>query len=105
MESFGVLHTEVDFVLAMATPWFFGSGYLTVTASAFISVFESWDISSVSRVRAAPLRVLRFLLPGYSATAMIPSPLFSAASIMLSVVLALNWKSPQAAFRTRQARM
>ncbi len=62
VESFGVPHTEVDLVLANGSPVDFS---YQVRDGDFVSVypvFESLDIASVSRVRPAPLRVLRFLL-------------------------------------------
>ncbi|MGO8720713.1 MAG: Mut7-C RNAse domain-containing protein [Acidobacteriaceae bacterium] len=62
VESFGVPHTEVDLVLANGKPVDF---YYQVGDGDRVSVypvFESLDISSVSRVRPAPLRALRFLL-------------------------------------------
>jgi uncharacterized protein len=62
IEGFGVPHTEVDLVLANGSA--VGFSYL-VQDGDFVSVypvFESLDISSVSQVRPAPLRALRFVL-------------------------------------------
>jgi len=62
VESFGVPHTEVDLVLANGCPVDFS---YQVRDSDLVSVypaFESLDIASVSRVRAAPLRSLTFVL-------------------------------------------
>jgi len=62
IESFGVPHTEVELVLANGTP--VGFSYLVCDGDlvSVYPVFESLDISSVSRVRTTPLRALRFVL-------------------------------------------
>ena len=62
VESFGVPHTEVDLVLANGNPVDFFYPVRDGDRVSAYPVFESLDISSVSRVRPAPLRELRFLL-------------------------------------------
>ena len=62
VESFGVPHTEVDLVLANGKPADFFYPVRDGDRVSVYPVFESLDISSVSRVRPAPLRALRFLL-------------------------------------------
>ena len=62
LESFGVPHTEVDLVLANGNPVDFSYPVRDGDRVSVYPVFESLDISSVSRVRPAPLRALRFLL-------------------------------------------
>lgn len=62
IESFGVPHTEVDLVLVNGDSVDFSC---TIRDGDFVSVypvFESLDISSLSRVRPVPLRRLRFAL-------------------------------------------
>ena len=62
IESFGVPHTEVDLVLVNGEPAGFSYRLQNGDAVSVYPVFESFDIASVSRVRAAPLRELRFTL-------------------------------------------
>jgi len=62
VESFGVPHTEVDLVLANGNPVDFSYLVRDGDRVSVYPVFESLDISSVSHVRPAPLRALRFLL-------------------------------------------
>jgi uncharacterized protein len=62
IESFGVPHTEVDLVVANGESVDFAYAVRDGDMVSVYPVFESLDISSVSRVRAAPLRALRFLL-------------------------------------------
>jgi uncharacterized protein with PIN domain len=62
VESFGVPHTEVDLVLANGKPVDFSYPVRDGDRVSVYPVFESLDISSVSRVRPASLRTLRFLL-------------------------------------------
>jgi hypothetical protein len=62
VESFGVPHTEVDLVLANGHPVDFSYPVRDGDRVSVYPVFESLDISPVSRVRPAPLRTLRFLL-------------------------------------------
>ena len=62
VESFGVPHTEVDLELANSKPVDFSCPVRDGDRVSVYPVFESLDISSVSRVRRVPLRALRFLL-------------------------------------------
>jgi uncharacterized protein len=62
IEGFGVPHTEVDLVLANGEAVDFSYMVRDGDLVSVYPVFESLDISSVTRVRAAPLRALRFLL-------------------------------------------
>ncbi|HXW14482.1 MAG TPA: Mut7-C RNAse domain-containing protein [Terriglobia bacterium] len=62
VESFGVPHTEVDLVLANGNPVDFSYPVRDGDRVSVYPVFESLDITSISRVRTAPLRALRFLL-------------------------------------------
>jgi len=62
VESFGVPHTEVDLLLVNGHPVDFSYPVRDGDRVSVYPVFESLDISSVSRVRPAPLRALRFLL-------------------------------------------
>ena len=62
VEGFGVPHTEVDLVLANGHPVDFSYLVRDGDRVSVYPVFESLDISSVSRVRPAPLRMLRFVL-------------------------------------------
>ena len=62
VESFGVPHTEVDLVLANGQPVDFTYPVQDGDRVSVYPVFESLDVSSVSRVRPAPLRALRFVL-------------------------------------------
>jgi hypothetical protein len=62
VESFGVPHTEVDLVLANGKPVDFSFQVTDGDRVSVYPVFESLDISSVSRVHVAPLRALGFLL-------------------------------------------
>jgi uncharacterized protein with PIN domain len=62
VEGFGVPHTEVDLVLANGKPVDFSYPVRDGDLVSVYPVFESLDIASVSRVRPAPLRAVRFLL-------------------------------------------
>jgi hypothetical protein len=62
LESFGVPHTEVDLVLANGQVVDFSYPVRDGDRVSVYPVFESLDIASVSRVRPAPLRALRFVL-------------------------------------------
>jgi hypothetical protein len=62
VESFGIPHTEVDLVLVNGESVDFTHRVSDGDRVSVYPVFESLDISSVSRVRPAPLRMLRFLL-------------------------------------------
>jgi uncharacterized protein with PIN domain len=65
IEDLGVPHTEVDLVLADGQSVGFDHRVRDGMAISVYPTFESWDISSVSRVRAVPLRVSRFALDGH----------------------------------------
>ena len=62
VESFGVPHTEVDLVLANGRPVDFSYSVRDGDRVSVYPVFESLDISLVSRVRPTPLREPRFVL-------------------------------------------
>ena len=62
IESFGVPHTEVDLVLINSEPADFTCLVRDQDRVSVYPVFESLDISPVSRVRPAPLQELRFVL-------------------------------------------
>jgi uncharacterized protein len=62
IESFGVPHTEVDLVVANGESVDFAYTVRDGDLVSVYPVFESLDISCVSRVRPAPLRALRFVL-------------------------------------------
>jgi len=62
IESFGIPHTEVELVLANGTSVDFSYLVRDGDLVSVYPVFESLDVSSVSRVRPRPLRELRFLL-------------------------------------------
>src|SRR5439155_3036937 len=62
IEGFGVPHTEVDLVLVNGASADFSRVVQDGDYVSVYPVFESLDVSSVSRVRQAPLRALRFVL-------------------------------------------
>ena len=62
IESFGVPHTEVDLILINNQPVGFSHPVRDGDRVSVYPKFESLDISSVSKVRPAPLRALRFVL-------------------------------------------
>jgi uncharacterized protein len=62
IEDLGVPHTEVDLVLANGESVDFSHRLADKDIISVYPVFESLDISQVSRVRAEPLRDTRFLL-------------------------------------------
>jgi len=62
IESFGVPHTEVELVLVNGAPVDFTYRVRDADAISVYPVFESLDVTPVPRVRAAPLRNLRFVL-------------------------------------------
>jgi uncharacterized protein with PIN domain len=65
IEDLGVPHTEVDLVLADGESVGFAHRLRDGMAISVYPTFESWDISAISRVRVAPLRVTRFALDGH----------------------------------------
>jgi uncharacterized protein len=62
IESLGVPHTEVDLVLADGESVDFGWTLRDGARVSVYPVFESLDIGPLTRVRAAPLREVRFVL-------------------------------------------
>ena len=65
IESFGVPHTEVDVVLVNGEPCGFDRVLADGDRVSVYPVFESFDVSSLVRVRPAPLRETRFLLDAH----------------------------------------
>jgi len=65
IESLGVPHTEVDLILADGESVDFGCPLRDGVHVSVYPVFESFDIATLSRVRPAPLRELRFVLDGH----------------------------------------
>ncbi len=62
VEALGVPHTEIDLVLADGGSVDFGWRLHDGARVSVYPVFESIDVAPMTRVRAAPLRVLRFVL-------------------------------------------
>lgn len=62
IEDLGIPHTEVDLVLANGESVDFAYRPAEGDRISVYPRFESWDISSISRVRPVPLRELRFAL-------------------------------------------
>lgn len=62
IESFGVPHTEVDLILINGEPVGFAHSVRDGDRVSVYPVFKSLDISSVSQVRPAAPRTLRFVL-------------------------------------------
>jgi len=60
IESLGVPHTEVDLVLVNGESVDFSRKLAPGDRVSIYPVFESWDLTGVSRVRVAPLRETRF---------------------------------------------
>jgi uncharacterized protein len=65
IESLGVPHTEVDLLLADSEPVDFSWHLRDGTRVSVYPVFESIDVAPVTRVRPAPLRVVRFVVDGH----------------------------------------
>ena len=61
VENLGVPHTEVDLVLVNGESSDFSRQLQEGDRVSVYPVFESWDITAVSLVRAVPLRVTRFI--------------------------------------------
>lgn len=61
IENLGVPHTEVDLVLVNGESADFSCRLSDGDFISVYPVFESWDVGPVSRVRAEPLRVTRFI--------------------------------------------
>ena len=64
-EACGVPHTEVDLILANGESVAFSYRVADGDRISVYPVFESFDISSVERVRPQPLRRVRFVLDGH----------------------------------------
>lgn len=62
IEACGIPHTEVDLILANGDSVSFGYRLSDGDVVSVYPVFESFDISSVSRVRPQPLREVRFVV-------------------------------------------
>lgn len=62
IEALGVPHTEVDLILVNGESVSFGSKLNNGDRVSVYPVFESFDISGVTRLREAPLRETRFIL-------------------------------------------
>jgi hypothetical protein len=62
IESFGVPHTEVDLILINGVSVGFGHIPLDGDRISVYPVFESFDVSNVTRLRPEPLRFPRFIL-------------------------------------------
>jgi hypothetical protein len=62
IEDLGVPHTEIDLVLANGDSIDFAYQPTDGDRISVYPKFESWDIGSLSRVRPAPLREVRFAL-------------------------------------------
>ena len=62
IESLGVPHTEIDLILANEEPVDFSYIVRDRDRISVYPVFEAFDISSLNRLRPAPLRRIRFVL-------------------------------------------
>ncbi len=62
IESLGVPHTEVDLILSNGKSVDFSHRVENLDRISVYPVFETLDISSILRVRPAPLRKIRFVL-------------------------------------------
>lgn len=62
IESLGIPHTEVDLILVNGESVDLAYRVRDGDTISVYPVFESLDISSIVRIRAAPLRVMRFVL-------------------------------------------
>jgi uncharacterized protein with PIN domain len=60
IENLGVPHTEVDLILVNGESVDFSRQLIEGDRLSVYPVFESWDIGALSRVRATPLREIRF---------------------------------------------
>jgi len=62
IELYGVPHTEVDLILVNGRSVPFSFQVQNNDRISVYPVFESFDISEISRVRSMPLRIIRFIL-------------------------------------------
>lgn len=67
IEGCGVPHTAVDLILANGRSVEFSYRIRDMDRISVFPVFESFDISSITRLRPQPLRELRFVLDGHLA--------------------------------------
>ena len=65
IEAIGVPHPEVDLILANGAPAGFDYHLRDGDRVSVYPVFESLDISGVTRLRPEPLREIRFILDGH----------------------------------------
>jgi uncharacterized protein with PIN domain len=65
IESFGVPHTEVDLILINGRSVGFDYRVQEGDRISVYPVFEALDITPVTRLRPAPLRITRFVLDGH----------------------------------------
>ena len=65
IESLGVPHTEIDLILVNQAPVDFSYIVQNQDRISVYPVFESFDISSLNRLRPQPLRKLRFVLDSH----------------------------------------
>ena len=68
IEALGVPHPEVELVLVNGRSVDFGRVVRDRDRVAVYPVFEAFDVSELLKVRAAPLRELRFVLDGHLGT-------------------------------------
>jgi uncharacterized protein len=61
VENLGVPHTEIDLVLVNGESTDFSRQLADSDLVSVYPMFESWDISALSRVRSQPLRQTRFI--------------------------------------------
>ena len=65
IESLGIPHTEIDLILVNGTSVDFSYIPKEGDLISVYPVFESFDISTLNRLRPTPLRDLRFVLDGH----------------------------------------
>jgi uncharacterized protein len=65
IEALGVPHPEVDLILVNGQPVDFAYRPRDGDRISVYPVFESWDVSAVTRLRPQPLRETRFVLDGH----------------------------------------
>lgn len=68
IEAEGVPHTEVDLIVVNGAPVGFDHRVRDGDRIAVYPVFESFDLTPVSRLRPEPLRVLRFIVDAHLGT-------------------------------------
>ena len=65
LEGLGIPHTEIDLLLINGEPAGFEARLTDGDRVAAYPVFEAFDVAGVTRVRAEPLREVRFVLDGH----------------------------------------